>query len=306
MGIPSYSKIHSVKHREAQAMIGRDVVVQEKIDGSQISFGLFGGELKIRSKGVQLDLDAINESHLFFRAVESLRQRAEQMAPGVIYRGEYLAKPKHNSLAYERVPNGNVVLYDVDRGDQDLATDREALLLAAALIDVDVVPELYRGPMLSIEELSGLVKHSSPPLLGGAMREGVVVKCYSMLDSRDKVLMAKLVTDEFREVHRKEWSSSNPNPKEIRDVLGDKYRSEARWRKAVQRMKESGEFTGDMKITGKLLNDVVADIIDEEGDAIKDELFKWALKDMRRHWVRGLPEWLRDVFLVEDCEGGAK
>ena len=35
------------------------------------------------------------------------------LAPGVTYYGEYLQKPKHNTLCYDRVPKDNIIIFDV-------------------------------------------------------------------------------------------------------------------------------------------------------------------------------------------------
>jgi hypothetical protein len=89
------------------------VLVEEKVDGSQFSFGRFGGELRVRSKGRQFDPDAADK--LFASAVAHVAQL--DLRDGYTYRGEVLSKPKHNVLAYGRVPAGNVIIKQGDPGD---------------------------------------------------------------------------------------------------------------------------------------------------------------------------------------------
>lgn len=53
----SYPKVYALGHRALAELLLDEVLVEEKIDGSQFSFGRFGGDLKARSKGCQLNVD---------------------------------------------------------------------------------------------------------------------------------------------------------------------------------------------------------------------------------------------------------
>jgi len=50
----SYPKVWNLGHPNIAMLFEEDVTVEEKIDGSQFSFGIFHGELKCRSRGQQL------------------------------------------------------------------------------------------------------------------------------------------------------------------------------------------------------------------------------------------------------------
>lgn len=47
----SYPKVYNLGHDAIREIFEDIVVVEEKVDGSQIGFGVFDGGLKIRSKG---------------------------------------------------------------------------------------------------------------------------------------------------------------------------------------------------------------------------------------------------------------
>src|SRR3990167_7391414 len=110
----SYPQIFALGHKAIEGIFEDSVIVQEKVDGSQISFGVFGEEreLKVRSKGAQLNLLA--PEGMFIRAIDSIRNFEHKLVQDWTYRGEYLAKPKHNALPYDRVPSGNIVLFDIN------------------------------------------------------------------------------------------------------------------------------------------------------------------------------------------------
>ena len=66
--INSYPKIYNIGHKYILDLFNEEVSVQEKIDGSQISFGVIDGELCARSKGKDLVLDAPEK--MFNKAIE--------------------------------------------------------------------------------------------------------------------------------------------------------------------------------------------------------------------------------------------
>src|SRR5277367_1581630 len=116
VGISGYGSPVNLGHKSVLGVLDGDVVIQEKVDGSQFSFGLRDGVVCCRSKGVQIHTE---DPGMFKAAVETALGRKDVLREGWTYRGEFLGKPKHNILPYQRVPRHGVVLFDVDRGDQD-------------------------------------------------------------------------------------------------------------------------------------------------------------------------------------------
>ena len=109
----SYPKIHNVGHPEIMTIFDDDVVVEEKVDGSAINFSVNeAGDLEIRSKGAAIHVDAPEK--MFAEGVDEILAIKHLLTPGYVYRGEYLKKPKHNALAYSRIPNHHIVIFDVE------------------------------------------------------------------------------------------------------------------------------------------------------------------------------------------------
>src|SRR5437899_3064493 len=103
----SYPNVYALGHRYVTDLLLDDVIVQEKIDGSQFSFGKYtdleGKDwMRMRSKGAEINVLAPEK--MFIKAVDYVYSIFDSLTPGWTYRGEYLAKPKHNALAYDRVP----------------------------------------------------------------------------------------------------------------------------------------------------------------------------------------------------------
>ena len=55
---------------------------------------------------------------MFKTGVEQIKSIQHLLTPNWIYRGEYLSKPKHNTLCYDRVPEKNIIIYDIVIKDQ--------------------------------------------------------------------------------------------------------------------------------------------------------------------------------------------
>lgn len=291
MEIRDYGKVYALGHREVKDIFSGPVQVEEKVDGSQFSFGFYGADgIKCRSRGKQIDLNA--PERLFEKAIETVLSFTPDAYPraGCTYRCEYLAKPKHNTLAYDRVPAKNLVVFDIDAGIEMMLSYEEKKQEAERL-GLEVVPLLASGEFNGFSDLEHLLETTS--FLGGQNVEGFVVKNYRAYTAGGHILKGKFVSEGFKEVHKKDWRGRHPAGKDIKAMLGERYRNESRWTKAVHHLRESGELRGDPRDIGPLIKAVQSDIREECGEDIKDELFRWAWGDLSRVVVAGLPEWYK-------------
>lgn len=288
----SYPSIFAIGHRAAAQLFSDPVIVQEKIDGSQISFGIFDGELRIKSKGAIINLD--EPEKMFTRAVEVIKSLSDGLVNGWTYRGEYLQKPKHNVLAYDRIPNQHIILFDINVGHEEYA-DYENVSLFAERLGFEVVPRLYHGQIGSADALRGLLDTIS--ILGGSKVEGVVVKNYAKFGPDGKALMGKYVSERFKEVAGGEWRANNPTIGDIIDRLIVQYKTPARWDKAIQHLMERGELEGSPRDIGKLIREIPADVLKECRDEIVEKLFTYAWQHIQRGIVAGMPEYYKQRLL---------
>jgi len=286
--INSYSSPYNLGHKALDEFwTGDPVYVQEKIDGSQISFGVINGEIFLRSRNQMINLD---DPGMFGKAVETVRQMrdAGNLVAGYTYRGEYLMKPCHNTIKYDRVPTGNIILFDIDKGDQDYVDPQ-----FIDIIGLESVP-VYRvySEKPTYDELKVWLERDS--ILGGTKIEGIVLKNYTVFGRDKKVLMAKLVSEKFKETHNKSWKERNPNRNDVIDqIIGD-YRTDARWEKAVQHLTESGDLQHAMQDIPVLMKEINQDVLRECEEEIKEILFKHAWKNISRGITRGMPEWYKE------------
>ena len=287
----SYPQIYALGHRAITELLLDPVVVQEKVDGSQFSFGLIDGVLHMRSKGAVVDPRSPDK--LFAAAVNTVCNLQERglLHEGWTYRAEVLAKPKHNTLSYARVPVGNLVLFDIVVGDEEYLSP---LLVSEVAIQLglEVVPTFFEGRVSDLVQLEAFLERES--FLGGVKIEGIAIKNYSRFGVDKKALMGKWVSEAFKEIHGADWQERNPNRTATIEKLVSELNTTARWEKAIQHIRDGGGLTETPADIGPLIREVVADIAKEEMERIKDVLFDYFWKDISRGVVRGLPEWYKE------------
>jgi len=295
----SYPNVYQLGHKLVSNVLDGYVLVQEKIDGSQISFGIDeNGKLNMRSKNKEIDVE--NPDGMFKTAVEFLVKYQSVLHPNWIYRGEYLLKPKHNTLEYYRVPHNHIILFDICNGLESYLPYSD-LCIEAKRIGLEVVPLIAEGVFTEADILELKDEWlSRESILGGTKVEGVVIKNYNVFTAEKKVAMAKIVRQEFKEQNSSNWKDEHPTSQDIIQRLIETYRNEARWRKAVQHLRDAGELQGEMKDIPLLMKEVSADVLKECKDEIVERLFAYAWPKIMKGITRGLPEWYKTQ--IENCE----
>lgn len=296
---PKYTKVLTLgsSHTE-NALSGERIQIQEKLDGSQFRFGINeDGEIVTGSKGV----DFVNgrpvegmflEGHNYIMSIEGLLK--EYFEPDTYFYAEYFKSPKHNTLKYDRIPTNHICLFDVMENGSWVG--RKELEAIAKTINVDVVPILHEGT-LDKEKILEMAKNT-PSYLGGEKAEGVVIKNYDQhinLGGMIFPLFTKYVREGFKERHKVTWAAEKWTVQKFIDG----FKTQARWEKAYQHLRDEGEIEHQPRDIGKLMKYVQKDIVEEEKDSIKDELYKHFIKDIIRRSTSGLPEWYKEK-LVKD------
>ena len=294
-----YSHPFALGHKAVKTIWDGTVEVTEKIDGSQFSFGLRNDVLICRSRKVEVNQV---DPGMFKLAVETAQDLAIQglLGEGITYRGEFLSKPKHNTLAYERVPRGNIILFDVDRGLQDYVS-HHGLMTYAAILDLECVPLLgYFKNKVLLKFLEEMLEGDS--ILGG-QREGIVLKNYELFGPDNKVLMAKMVSKDFQEKHQTDWKNRNPGKKQFIEIMIDGLATEPRWMKAVQHLREQDMIEGVPQDIPEIMAEIAEDVEKEMRVEIQDSLYNHFWPEIRRGLTRGFPEWYKRLLAEESLDG---
>ena len=289
-----YSKIYNLTHREVKGYLQDECIVEEKIDGSQFSFGIFDGTLRIFSRNREISRGDVPK--MFRNSVQGVCDAHDEfgLREGWTYRGEALQSGHHNTLKYDRAPKGHVIIFEIDAGRQDLLEYPDKYE-EAQRIGLETVPMLYSG-LVTQEVLTNLMKMK--PYLGGDTIEGVVIKRmrHNTLYGVDKkVLLAKYVSNDFKERHIKNWNKDKVAKKEIPTVIAQQFATEARFEKALQYLKETDQYEVENPLRNipLIINRVWQDIEEEEEQTMKDQLYNQFKRDIRKRVSSPIPIWFK-------------
>jgi hypothetical protein len=292
----SYPKVYNVGHPAIKELFNEPVLVQEKIDGSQFSFGKTPeGQVLVRSRGRVFPVDGPDD--MFTLACERVLAVSDKLIPGHTYRGEYLRKPKHNTLCYDRVPTNNIMIFDITCSEHTYLPDIEVSCYAQDLGFEYVGSNCLK--VNTLEEMKALM--DLPSKLGGK-REGLVFKNYGRFTKDGHAMMGKYVSEEFKEVHKGEWKESNPTQGDIIQRLQDTYCTPARWLKAEQHLRDAGKLSGEPKDIGLLIKEAKKDFSEEVKAEAMEDLWRWAREKLLDQCIRGLPEWYKEKLAKEQFE----
>jgi RNA ligase len=300
MKVHSYGKVWALGHMQAEGLLMGTVVVQEKLDGSQFSFGNIGGELCARSKGAAVG-EGGNVEGMFSKAYKTadLIFRTGTVPENMVVRGEVLEKPKHNSLTYNRTPTGNIIIWDITLNDgSESYLPPHEVKRYADMWGMEVVPTYHIGALTTNDLKQSWEKYWSKKdsVLGGPI-EGIVIKNYARTDGMGKMLCAKIVREEFKELNNENWKSQQTGS--VIDQIIASFNRENIWKKAIQHAQETGVLTNSAKDIGYLIGAVKRDFGTENGKAIKKRIFKEFYSDIERGIMKGFPEWYKAKLLDE-------
>lgn len=273
--IAGYGKIYGIDDDRSGLVAGMPVVVQEKYDGSQVAWGVVDGALCVRSRHGSLDL--AQPPPLYVATCDTLRASAWE--EGYTYYGEALRGKRHNRLAYDRAPRGNVVLWDVwSEVFGYLPRTNFALLPGANVVEHAQV--LWEGPYDRAHVLR--LATTSESSLGGRL-EGVVVK------SLDGGARGKWVNADFRETA----VVRQPRADAVSTVVTE-LATDARFDKAAQRLVERNELRGSVEDIPALLREVARDY-DEEAVCreVAQRLYALHERDVRSRLAAAAARWYR-------------
>ncbi len=284
----SYTKVYKLGHAAIKELFFDEVSVEEKIDGSQFSFSKDdGGQISCRSHHQQIEF--CPPDNMFAEAVATVEKLIPILHPNWIYRCEYLNKPQHDTLKYNRTPNNCLIVFDIDVANEDYLPPEERGVEANRL-GLETVPIFHQGKINSFKEMEEHLSTTS--CLGGTTVEGIVFKNRFRFGRDKKILAGKYVRESFKEKNQANWKQQNH--KHIIQQLAESLRTEARWQKSVQHLREQGLLVNQAKDIGLLIKEIPNDVQSECAEEIKEHLYKWAWPEIRRQVTKGMPEWYKE------------
>ncbi len=268
-----WPKINNLGEGSTSVLFDEQVVIEEKIDGSNISV-MFDYNFGIKANSRRGVIDIDNPPASCRNGIAHLINVSHMLSPNVTYFFECRDSIESHHTPYKRIPLNGLVLLDII-DFADWYTVGEKQLIARALnCDEPYITKLE--PPWSLNELADIIEKDS--MLGNNM-EGVVVKT---IDKSERI-MAKLVRDEYREYFI-------PNVYECDNTSS--IVAEIRFEKIVQKMLDAYELKNDRSDIGKIITAVWKDICDEESEKLS-ELTKDQIKLVRNNINNHVTIWYK-------------
>lgn len=296
----NFAKIFTLGQIYCQDIFKEEVEITEKIDGSQFRFFINkDGNLSTFSKHSEIYKG--NEDKLFKPVMEYVWSIKYRLKEGHVYYGETLCQPKHNTIAYARIPKNNFILFGVATHNGTHYMSHDQMCRVAEELEVDVIPILFKGIINNEQVLEFISKFmNQESYLGGANNEGIVIRNLFRTQIvggyTAPILMAKYVAEEFKEVHKSNTHFQSKGDKIYLKLL--EYRTEARWLKSIQHLREDGKLENSPRDIGMLLKEINLDIISECKEEICEFLWKTYKEDMRV-FTYGFPEFYKQYLAKE-------
>lgn len=283
-----YLDIERCKQKYAETFnVGEDIVIQEKIDGSNASirYDEESGTLKAFSR--RLELSADNTLNGFWDYVQTLNLDTfkEILGSRYIVFGEWMGA-KH-AIKYPENVYGKFWMFDVwDTQTEQYLPYEETRSFYDKLIacgnednKFNFVPVFYIGKFESWEKTSELVGRTE--VGAEPTGEGIVIKRQNCLDSKSSRLpfYVKIVSEQFSEVHKsKKQRVIDPEAiakKEANLALAATIVTPQRVQKMIYKFIEDGLLPQDwdehnLKDISKILpNAIYKDCVKEENETVQ-------------------------------------
>lgn len=264
----------------ATLLAAPDLEITEKIDGSQITWINTDEGLTISSKKLIL-YPSQTVPNLFQPAVNYLIQNRDKIPKNIQYFAETLCKPRHNALKYDRVPKNHLYLF--------AAKELTGYAIWASFAELGV-----HARHMDIEEPHIVQSISDSSCLGGTT-EGIVYSC----KNGDSLCKVKEVSEAFKEV-KQDLKDRKKAMKGVStdhwDEFKQRFKTEARWLKAIVHLNEQGLLKHEESDIGQLFKEVQQDIIKEEQDTMVEFFNKHFRKQLLKTACEGIPDFYRQFL----------
>jgi hypothetical protein len=254
-----YPKIFSLGSPENEEIKDEIVVIESKIDGANFRcrYILEENKLIFGSRNNELSYNAEFSNWIAIKSYKkAFEEYKDKFIPNVIYFSESMQK---HTISYDNIPN--TIGYDIWDLEQNKFWDFKKAKQAFEKIGIPFINVHYEGLLKNItkKELMEYIKQSPYRKEGD---EGIVLKCYSKLNSFGRPLFAKIVTDEFKEQNKKVFKFEQHIAKTNDSKIVDEYLNDARFIKTINYFKDNDEIIS-MSLIPKLFKYISDDILSE-------------------------------------------
>nr|QBK87019.1 MAG: hypothetical protein LCMAC103_03630 [Marseillevirus LCMAC103] len=259
--------------------LAQRIVVQEKVDGSQLTVFKKAGALHYYNKTKEIN----PQGSLWRNVWLSLHGKEKWFQEGLYYHGEAVRNRLPNVTEYARTPRHCWIVYEIARQDGTVLTPEEmaGVLAGPGLETVALIYDSKRDGAPG--DLLALVNRAMDRIDAGGLRsclggtpEGIVLKALNVpRQGATTTTRLKFVRREFQEVnHQKKKRLPEVGTAEFIRKLGEVFDTDARRHKAIQHLREGGRWKVAVNQNiGAMVAELDRDLLKEAADEIKAQLF---------------------------------
>jgi hypothetical protein len=276
-----YQHVERLGHEDVEGLLKGEVIVQNKMDGANLTVAMIGSTLVIGSRNSAISING-EPNHGFNGAVEYILHhdqiipyltRLAIVLPAVALRGEWLVK---HSMNYKSEAYGQFYVFDEEHYRWNEQTQKydwsyrhpEDWQMRMKDLGIKYIPNVavLRDPTL--DQLIELSK--GPDEWGAEQKEGIVIKNYAFKNTHGRTTWGKIVSADFKEKHKLAMGASKRDAPEMRFIAN--YLTDAEILKTIHKIADDRAESPRVQHMAELLGRTWYDIFkDNLWDFVKNE-----------------------------------
>lgn len=261
MSFRSYPKIHRLGKEEVEGILEGECVIQEKVDGANVSIWLENGELCMGSRTRKLGEEEFDGFVPYVRAHDGIKKLFTDHPNYRLY-GEWLVRHtiQYNELSYRQFYLFDVTERALEGEDENYIPQWAVEQLAKEYgIAYPQVFCTFVNP-----KLEDIMPYVGKTVLG-EKGEGVVIKNLTFYDKFGNQNYAKIVTQEFKEENGITFGGNNKHSDTYWEMyIVNKYMTLARIEKIMHKTQPQVDKKLDFEHTSRIVNTAYHDMLTEE------------------------------------------
>jgi len=253
----SYPKIHRLGKEETDGILDKEVIVQEKVDGANVSIFWHEGKVRCGSRTRMLPEDeSFNGFQEAVKANVTLQRYLEDNKHLILY-GEWLVK---HTITYPDEAYRKIYLFDIYDTQEQLNLDQDTVRETADKIGLEY-PFIFAVGSVTPEIIDAFVGKSAIAPAG----EGVVLKSSHFKNKFGDHVYAKVVHQKFKESNAIVFGGNNKHSDTYWEMyVVNKYCTTGRVQKIMQKLQSETDKRLDMEHTPRVAGTCYHDMITEE------------------------------------------
>ena len=259
-----YPKIHRLGKEETDGILDGNFVVQEKVDGANVSIFWHEGKVRCGTRNRLLPEEPEEGNfNIFQEAVKANELIAAflEVNQDLILYGEWLVR---HTITYPDEAYKKIYLFDIahkDENDNIIGwANQSTVKMTAEALGLEY-PHIFAEGKLTQKQIEEFVGKSNIAPAG----EGVVIKHENFVNKFGDHVYAKVVHEKFKESNAIVFGGNNKHSETYHEMyVVNKYCTVARVQKIMQKLQSETDRRLDMEHTSRVAGTCYHDMLTEE------------------------------------------